>query len=62
MSRAKIRGSSKRGRSRRGAVTVEYVILLSTVTIVMSAALVGWGPPLLRSYARTRAMLIAPVP
>lgn len=47
---------------RRGAVSTEYVALLGTVCIVFASALVGWGPPLVHSFERSRAILISPAP
>jgi Flp pilus assembly pilin Flp len=49
-------------RDRRGAIATEYVALLGTVCIVFASALVGWGPPLVRSFERSRAILISPAP
>ena len=46
----------------RGAVMSEYVLLLGAVGLGVAAALVGLGPPLLASFQRSRATLIAPYP
>jgi len=47
---------------RRGAAQTEYVVLLGTVTIATAVAIAGWGPPLISSFERTRAILISPAP
>jgi Flp pilus assembly pilin Flp len=47
---------------RRGAASTEYVALLGTVGIVIAIAIIGWGPPLVTAYERTRAVLISPTP
>lgn len=54
-----------RGRSRsreRGAVTVEYVVLLSTVAIGLTLAVVALGVPLIRTYLEQTAILALPFP
>lgn len=43
-------------------MTSEYTVLLGTVMIAFSAAIVGMGPPLVKSYERTRTILVSPVP
>ncbi len=51
------------GRPRqRGAVTVEYVVLLSTVAVGLALAVVGLGVPLVRAYLEQTAVLALPVP
>lgn len=47
---------------RRGAVSVEYVVVLATTCMVVGLALAGWGPPLVKSFSFTRALIIAPTP
>lgn len=47
---------------RQGAASTEYVALLGTVSILIAAAIAGWGPPLVQAYERTRTVLISPTP
>jgi hypothetical protein len=47
---------------RRGAVSLEYVIVLATTGMVVAFALVAWGPPLVQSFTFARALVISPVP
>lgn len=49
-------------RDRRGTVTVEYVVVLTLVSLGMVAALAGLGVPLVRTYLSQTAWLIAPFP
>jgi Flp pilus assembly pilin Flp len=49
-------------RDRRGTVTVEYVVVLTLVSLGVVAALTGLGVPLLRTYLSQTAWLIAPIP
>jgi Flp pilus assembly pilin Flp len=46
----------------RGAVMVEYLVLLVFVALLCAAAIAAWGPLLVQAYERTRAILISPVP
>jgi hypothetical protein len=49
-------------RRRRGIASTEYLVLLSAIAMLMAVALLGWGPPLVRSFSHTRALLVSPVP
>lgn len=44
----------------RGAVTTEYIVLVGTVALAVSAALFALGPPLVDSYEDTRGAVAAP--
>lgn len=56
-------GRPRRARQRqRGSVTVEYVVLLSTVALGLAAAVVGLGVPLVRTYLEQTALLSLPFP
>jgi Flp pilus assembly pilin Flp len=57
-----ILGANELLSDRRGAVATEYVTLLGLCAIAIAAAVIGWGPPLVESYARTRAVMVAPTP
>ena len=47
---------------RRGAVSLEYVVVLATTGMIVGLAILGWGPPLVQSFTFTRALIISPVP
>ncbi len=47
---------------RRGAVSVEYVVVLATVGMAVAFAIVGFGPALVQSFSFTRALIISPTP
>ncbi|HEY6555931.1 MAG TPA: hypothetical protein VI072_01605 [Polyangiaceae bacterium] len=47
---------------RRGAVSVEYLVLLATMGMVVAFAIVGFGPALVQSFSFTRALIISPTP
>jgi Flp pilus assembly pilin Flp len=49
-------------RDHRGTVTVEYVVVLTLVSLGVVAAMVGLGVPLVRTYLSQTAWLIAPIP
>jgi Flp pilus assembly pilin Flp len=49
-------------RNQRGAVTVEYVILVATVTLGLAFAVAFLGPHLVGSYTHARDTLISPLP
>jgi Flp pilus assembly pilin Flp len=49
-------------RDRRGTVTVEYVVVLTLVSLGVVAALAGLGVPLVRTYLSQTAYLITPFP
>jgi Flp pilus assembly pilin Flp len=52
-----------RNRARsRGAVTVEYTILVGTVALASMAALVGLGVALLHSFEFVRSFVLYPYP
>jgi hypothetical protein len=46
----------------RGAVLVEYVVLLSLVSVGGSALMIGLGVPLLHLYRFQQMFLVLPVP
>lgn len=58
---ANVHGRSLRGDD-RGAVTVEYVVLLALVTMGAATAVVGLGIPLLQLYRYTHDLLAMPLP
>jgi hypothetical protein len=47
---------------RRGVVTVEYVVLLSTIAVGLTLAVVALGVPLVRTYLEQTALLSLPFP
>ncbi|HEX2880383.1 MAG TPA: hypothetical protein VHO25_12700 [Polyangiaceae bacterium] len=49
-------------RDRRGTVTVEYVVVLTLVSLGVVVAMAGLGVPLVRTYLSQTAWLIAPLP
>jgi Flp pilus assembly pilin Flp len=48
--------------SEGGAVFVEYVVLLSVVSMVLVFALVGLGIPLLNLFLFQQAVVLMPIP
>jgi Flp pilus assembly pilin Flp len=46
----------------RGAVTAEYVIVVGTVSLVLTGALLGVGPKLVAGYTHARGVLLQPYP
>ena len=46
----------------RGTVTVEYVVVLTLVSLGAVAAMVGLGVPLVQGYLTQTAWIIAPIP
>lgn len=46
----------------RGSVTVEYVVVLTLVSVVAVAAMVGIGVPLVQTYLTQTAWIVAPFP
>jgi len=54
------RGSLRR--DRRGAILVEYVVLLGLCGIGITTAVVGWGPPLIANYQKSQGILLSPFP
>lgn len=52
-----------RTRSReRGTATVEYVVVLSTVALGLTLAVIALGVPLVRTYLEQTALLALPFP
>jgi Flp pilus assembly pilin Flp len=49
-------------RDTRGAVMAEYVVLLGTVSLTVAVAIAALGPPLVRSFERSRDILLLPFP
>jgi Flp pilus assembly pilin Flp len=49
-------------RDRRGAIMVEYVVLLGVCAIGAAAAIVGWGPALVANYETSQGILLSPFP
>lgn len=47
---------------RKGAVAVEYVVLLGVCAIGAAAAIVGWGPALVANYETSQGILLSPFP
>jgi len=56
-----VNASWRRARQ-RGAVSVEYVVLLGTCGLVISLAIVSLGPAIAAAYQQNRQIVIAPVP
>ena len=52
----------RRRRAQRGTATVEYVVLLTTVAIGLTLAVIGLGVPLVRMYLGQTAQLSLPFP
>lgn len=46
----------------RGSVTVEYVVVLTLVSVLAVAAMVGLGVPLVQTYLTQTAWIVAPFP
>jgi Flp pilus assembly pilin Flp len=46
----------------RGVASVEYVVLVGTVGLVVMAALLAVGPPLIEDYRSVRSMVASPFP
>ncbi len=49
-------------RDRRGAVPVEYVVLVGTMGLAVMFALVTVGPKLVQDFQRARNITAAPIP
>lgn len=49
-------------RSRRGAAYVEYLALLTLVTVIGSAATAALGLPLLRMFRYAETLIVLPMP
>ncbi len=54
--------SKKWGRRTRGAVMVEYAVLLMGVGMPAAAGIVAGGTKMLREYHAARDMLLLPIP
>jgi hypothetical protein len=54
--------STSLARSKKGVVFVEYVALLTLVTVLGSIAVVGLGIPLLTLYRYAQMILSLPIP
>jgi hypothetical protein len=50
------------GRDRRGAVRVESVVIIGTVMIGFSIAIVALGPSLVANYERSQGVILSPFP
>jgi len=46
----------------RGSVSVEYIVVLTLVSLAAVAAMVALGAPLVSTYLAQTAWLIAPIP
>jgi Flp pilus assembly pilin Flp len=46
----------------RGGASVEYIVLVGTVGLVVMAALVAVGPPLIADYRAVRSTVASPYP
>jgi len=46
----------------RGAIMVEYLVLISTVTIGFAIAILALGPYLVADYERSQAIILSPFP
>lgn len=49
-------------RDARASVTAEYVVIVGTVALVVSGALIGIGPRLVSAYVQARNVLAQPLP
>ena len=54
--------SSKLSGDTRGAVSVEYIIVVGAVGLMFAAAIAALGPGLLASYETTRSVVASPYP
>jgi Flp pilus assembly pilin Flp len=54
--------TSRLFRDTRGAEMVEYIVLIGTVAITSSIAMVGLGVAVYRNFAFVRNMLLLPFP
>jgi hypothetical protein len=55
-------GCWRRRRRQRGKATAEYVVLLTTVALWLTIAVVSLGVPLVRTYLSQTALLALPFP
>jgi Flp pilus assembly pilin Flp len=62
MPRLPVKCRCRRRRRERGTVMVEYVVLLTTVAIGLTIAVVGLGVPLVRMYVGQTEQLSLPFP
>lgn len=46
----------------RGAVSVEYIVLVGAVAIALAVSLVAFGPSFVRHYEITRDLALVPAP
>lgn len=46
----------------RGAVSVEYIVLVGAVAIALAVSLVAFGPSFVRHYEITRDLALMPAP
>jgi Flp pilus assembly pilin Flp len=46
----------------RGAVSVEYIVVVGTVGLLFAAAVAALGPGLIASYETTRSVVASPYP
>jgi Flp pilus assembly pilin Flp len=51
-----------RGKTRRGAVMVEYTLLLTTVGVMFLAGITAAGKVMLNQYQEGRSWILLPVP
>lgn len=49
-------------RASRGAVSVEYAVLVAAVGIVVAVALIAFGPSFVRYFEFVRAIVLVPAP
>ena len=49
-------------RDRRGAIMVEYLVVITTVTIGFAIAILALGPFLVADFERSQAMILSPFP
>ena len=49
-------------RARQGAVYVEYIALLTLVTLIGAAATAALGLPLLRMFRYAETLIVLPIP
>ena len=53
---------SRLRRDQRGAIMVEYLVVISTVTIGFAIAVLAIGPYLVADYERSQAAILSPFP
>ena len=62
--RSESKTAAERGlvRDERGAIMVEYLVVISTVTIGFAIAILALGPSLVADYERSQTAILSPFP